>query len=123
MSVMRYRLPSLHPGIELEQQGKASMSAGVACRIDVEWGRGRLFDQGAAQLFQQLVKEARMMRCTSISSKEERRQRPHGVATPLLMPCCRTMTVQDIQCHPSQMMHGVARDVHISCGLGTFPTS
>ncbi|CAK0787024.1 hypothetical protein CVIRNUC_010240 [Coccomyxa viridis] len=50
-------------------------------RIDVEWGRGRLFDQGAAQLFQQLVKEARMMRCTSISSKEERRQRPHGLNT------------------------------------------
>ena len=44
----------------------------------MEWGRGRLFDQDAAQLFQVLVKEARSMRCTGVTTKEERRQRPHG---------------------------------------------
>jgi len=48
------------------------------CRIDVEWARGRLFDQDTAQLFQLLVIEARSMRCTGVSTTEERRQRPHG---------------------------------------------
>ena len=52
----------------------------------MEWGRGRLFDQGAAQLFQQLVKEARIMRCASVALKEERRHRPHGEASSMLMP-------------------------------------
>jgi len=51
-------------------------------RIDVEWARGRLFDQDAAQLFQVLVKEARSMRCTGVSTTEERRQRPHGETRP-----------------------------------------
>ena len=113
-------LPSLHPVIELEQQGKASMSAGVACRIDVEWGRGRLFDQGAAQLFQQLVKEARIMRCTSISIKEERRQRPHGEASPCWCLVIHMLPVQDTRLRSSQEMYGVARDVHLPCGLGTL---
>ena len=84
----------------------------------MEWGRGRLFDQGAAQLFQQLVKEARVMRCTSISIKEERRQRPHGEASPLLMPC-NLYTASSGHPFSSQEIYGVARDVHLPCNLGT----
>jgi DNA topoisomerase-3 len=44
----------------------------------MEWARGRLFDQDIAALFQRIVKEARAMRCTSVTVKEERRHRPHG---------------------------------------------
>ena len=82
------------------------MSSGEACRIDVEWGRGRLFDQDAAQLFQQLVKEARTMRCTSISIKEERQQRPHGEASPLLVPDDPDIAISG---HPSPTVSGNVR--------------
>ena len=51
--------------------------AGVI-RVDVEWARGRLFDRDVAQLFQQIVTEARALRCVDVSVKEERRQRPNG---------------------------------------------
>lgn len=57
-------------------------------RIDLEWARGRMFDQDVAQLFQLLVKEARTMRCTAVAAKEERRQRPHGeLVTCVCMLC------------------------------------
>ena len=69
------RFPAAHDSAGYEGLGKA---ASGPCRIDVEWGRGRLFDQDAAQLFQVLVKEARSMRCTGVTTKEERRPRPHG---------------------------------------------
>ena len=62
---------------QMHSEGRAKTAAGL-CRIDVEWGRGRLFDQDAAQLFQVLVKEARSMRCTGVTTKEERRPRPYG---------------------------------------------
>lgn len=55
----------------------------------MEWARGRLFDQDAAQLFQVLVKEARSMRCTGVTTKEERRPRPHG-DLPLSCAGCRS---------------------------------
>ena len=58
--------------------GRVAKALPGACRIDVEWVRGRLFDQDAARLFQVLVKEARSMRCTGVTTKEERRPRPHG---------------------------------------------
>ena len=47
-------------------------------RIDVEWSRGRLFDRDVAQLFQRIVTDAHILRCTEVSVKEERRQRPNG---------------------------------------------
>ena len=57
-------------------------------RIDLEWARGRIFDQDVAQLFQLLVKEARTMRCTAVAAKEERRQRPYGDPVPVVCMLC-----------------------------------
>jgi hypothetical protein len=74
----------LHSGFPLPvQEGNISECSCAFGRIDLEWARGRVFDQDVAQLFQLLVKEARTMRCTAVAAKEGRRQRPDGE----LMPC------------------------------------
>lgn len=60
---------------------RTELVGACVCRIDVEWARGRLFDQEVAALFQRIVKEARSMRCTSVTIKEDRRHRPNGNQT------------------------------------------
>lgn len=55
-----------------------SLRTGYVSRVDVEWSRGRLFDRDIGLLFQRIVAEARALRCTEVSVKEERRHRPNG---------------------------------------------
>ncbi|GAB4821904.1 hypothetical protein N2152v2_008950 [Parachlorella kessleri] len=50
-------------------------------RPALEWGRGRVFDAEVGAVFQRLVHEARQLRVTEVSEKEERRQRPPGLNT------------------------------------------
>lgn len=50
-------------------------------RLQLEWDRGRVFDEDVAGIFLGNVKDARSLRVSSVSSKEERRTRPHGLNT------------------------------------------
>jgi DNA topoisomerase-3 len=56
-----------------------SLQGGV--RLDPEWDRGRVFDQDVATVFQSMVKDARNLRVTSVSVKEDRKPRPSGLNT------------------------------------------
>ena len=49
---------------------------------DLEWGRGRLFDQDAAEILGAEVREGKkVMRVVSLTSKEQRKTRPCGLNT------------------------------------------
>ncbi|KIY99766.1 topoisomerase (DNA) III beta, partial [Monoraphidium neglectum] len=54
-------------------------------RLALEWERGRVFDQDVAGMFLANVKDARALKVgrlvVSVTSKEERRPRPHGLNT------------------------------------------
>ncbi|KAK9856828.1 hypothetical protein WJX84_005321, partial [Apatococcus fuscideae] len=50
-------------------------------RLELEWGRGRIFDMEIAQMFQRLVADAKSLKVTSVSEKEDRCSRPHGLNT------------------------------------------
>ena len=52
------------------------------CRLELQWGRARLFDMEAAQVFQKRVASAGSVQVTSVSSKEARSARPHGAGLP-----------------------------------------
>ncbi|GBF93668.1 DNA topoisomerase [Raphidocelis subcapitata] len=50
-------------------------------RLPLDWGRGRVFDADVAALLHANVRAARTARVVSVSAKEERRPRPHGLNT------------------------------------------
>ncbi|CAG9467801.1 unnamed protein product [Pedinophyceae sp. YPF-701] len=49
--------------------------------IALEWARGRVFDKRTAELFHSLVAVAGTARVTSVTDKDLRRARPHGLNT------------------------------------------
>jgi DNA topoisomerase-3 len=50
-------------------------------RLNLEWERGRVFDQDVGQVFAAAVKGAGSLRVTSITTKEDRKPRPPGLNT------------------------------------------
>lgn len=50
----------------------------LACRLDLQWDKGRLFDQEVAQLYQHLLAQAGQLRVISVAETESRKHRPHG---------------------------------------------
>ena len=50
-------------------------------RLNLEWGRGRVFDQDVGGLFAAAVREAGGLTVVSVSSKEDVKQRPSGLNT------------------------------------------
>jgi hypothetical protein len=49
--------------------------------LNLEWERGRVFDQDVGQVFAAAVKDAGSLRVQSITTKEDRKPRPHGLNT------------------------------------------
>lgn len=49
--------------------------------LNLEWGRGRVFDQDVGGLFAAAVKDAGSLRVASVTTKDEVRQRPAGLNT------------------------------------------
>ncbi|PRW60157.1 DNA topoisomerase 3-beta isoform X1 [Chlorella sorokiniana] len=49
--------------------------------LNLEWGRGRVFDAEVGAMFQRLVVEAKQLRVVDVGEKEERKGRPHGLNT------------------------------------------
>jgi hypothetical protein len=49
--------------------------------LNLEWERGRVFDQDVGQVFAAAVKDAGSLRVTSITTKEDRKPRPPGLNT------------------------------------------
>lgn len=50
-------------------------------RLDLDWERGRVFDQDVGAMFAALVREAKRLRVVSVTEKEDRKARPHGLNT------------------------------------------
>lgn len=63
-------------------------------RLDLDWDRGRLFDQAVGQLFQRRVQGGGDLVVVSVEEKEDRRGRPAGLNTvrgkSTLMYVCRS---------------------------------
>ncbi|KAG2490592.1 hypothetical protein HYH03_010985 [Edaphochlamys debaryana] len=53
--------------------------AGVA--LELEWERGRVFDQDVGAMYAALVRESKRLRVVEVGEKEDRRQRPPGLNT------------------------------------------
>ncbi|KAK9804028.1 hypothetical protein WJX73_004084 [Symbiochloris irregularis] len=49
--------------------------------LDLQWDKGRLFDQEVTQLYQHLVAQAGQLRVASVTEHESRKHRPHGLNT------------------------------------------
>ncbi|EFJ52569.1 hypothetical protein VOLCADRAFT_79203 [Volvox carteri f. nagariensis] len=49
--------------------------------LELEWDKGRVFDQDVGALFASLVREAKRLRVVDVVEKEDRKQRPHGLNT------------------------------------------
>ncbi|GIL45930.1 hypothetical protein Vafri_3041 [Volvox africanus] len=49
--------------------------------LDLEWDKGRVFDQDVGALYASLVREAKRLRVVDVVEKEDRKQRPHGLNT------------------------------------------
>jgi DNA topoisomerase-3 len=49
--------------------------------LNLEWERGRVFDQDVGQVFAAAVKDGGSLRVQSISTKEDRKPRPPGLNT------------------------------------------
>ena len=77
-----------------------------ACRLELQWARGRLFDMGAAQVFQRRVASAGSVQVTSVASKETRSARPHGAGLPGLNEYVRSHI--DASGVPYGSKHGAA---------------
>lgn len=50
-------------------------------RLNLEWERGRVFDQDVGQVFAAAVKDAGSLRVQSVTAKEDRKPRPPGLNT------------------------------------------
>lgn len=57
--------------------------------LNLEWGRGRVFDQDVGGLFAASVRDAGSLRVASVTTKDEVRQRPAGNKAPWLGACTR----------------------------------
>ncbi|KAF5836440.1 DNA topoisomerase [Dunaliella salina] len=53
----------------------------ASSKLDLEWDRGRLFDQEIATVYATMVREAKRLRVVDVTEKEERRHRPSGLNT------------------------------------------
>eukprot|EP00798_Chlamydomonas_sp_ICE-L_P024301 gene24302-9904_t len=60
-------------------------------RLDLEWERGRIFDQDVAGMYCQIVKDAKKMIVTDVSVKDEKKQRPSGLNTVELLKVASSM--------------------------------
>ncbi|KAL4458501.1 hypothetical protein ABPG75_013366 [Micractinium tetrahymenae] len=56
-------------------------AAKAGTTLDLEWGRGRVFDAEVGAVFQRLVSEAKQLRVVDVVEKEERKGRPAGLNT------------------------------------------
>lgn len=59
-------------------------------RLELDWERGRVFDQDVGGLFLSIVKDCKTIRVVSVSSKEDRKGRPHGLNTVELLKVAST---------------------------------
>lgn len=49
--------------------------------LSLEWGRGRVFDSDVGAVLAASVREAGALRVSSVTVKEDRKPRPHGLNT------------------------------------------
>ncbi|KXZ51646.1 hypothetical protein GPECTOR_11g100 [Gonium pectorale] len=49
--------------------------------LELEWDKGRVFDQDVGAMYAGLVREAKRLRVVDVSEKEDRKPRPHGLNT------------------------------------------
>lgn len=59
----------------------AAAAAQSCAGLNLEWQRGRVFDQDVGALYANVVKSAGSLRIASVSSKDEVRSRPSGLNT------------------------------------------